>query len=108
MKNFKSTKIGTWVEILEVEMTEEQKSIMMSFDRKAMASVISDIEDKRTKKMTAKNSSDLKAFYNKMVPVLNDTDIYELICVDLSQKDDGDYTGILNCRVNGVQRQIRA
>ena len=34
MKNFKSTKIGTWVEILEVEMTEEQKSIMMSFDRK--------------------------------------------------------------------------
>ena len=108
MKNFKSTKIGTWVEMLEVEMTEEQKSIMMSLDRKAMASVMSDIDDKRTKKMTAKNSTDLKAFYNKMVPVLNDTDVYELICVDLTKKDDGDFTGILNCRVNGVQKQIRA
>lgn len=108
MKNFKSTKIGTWVEILEVEMTEEQKSIMMSFDRKAMASVVSDIEDKRTKKITAKNSTDLKAFYNKMVPVLNNTDVYELICVELTKKDDGDFSGLLNCRVNGVQKQIRA
>jgi hypothetical protein len=69
---------------------------------------MSDIEDKRTKKIIAKNSTDLKDFYNKMVPVLNNTDVYELICVDLSQKDDGDFTGILNCRVNGVQKQIRA
>lgn len=107
MKNFKSTKIGAWVEILDVEMTEEQKSIMISFDRKAMASVISDIKDKREKSVTAKNSSDLKDFYNKMVPVLNSGDVYELICVELTKKENGDLTGILNCRVNGVQSQVR-
>jgi hypothetical protein len=107
MKNFKSTKIGTWVEMLDVELSEEQKAILISFDRKAVAKVISEIEDKRAKSVTAKNSSDLKDFYNKMVPVLNSGDVYEFICVELTKKENGDLTGILNCRINGVQAQVR-
>lgn len=51
---------------------------------------------------TAADVTNANAKYNLVKPTLKDTDVYQLISIDMV-----DNKGILNCRVNGEHKQIR-
>lgn len=108
MKNYKSTIEGTWVEILKVELTEEQKALMSSTnkeDREAKIALAQSIKAQREAQLPEDKAAELVSFYNTIKPVLKETDVYQLISADISEVDA--FKGILNCRVNGEHIQIR-
>jgi hypothetical protein len=108
MKNYKSITEGTWVEILKVELTEEQKALMMSTneeDKEAQLTLAKNIKAQREAAVSEEKAEELISFYNTIKPVLKETDVYQLISADLSEATP--FTGILNCRVNGEHIQIR-
>ena len=105
MKNYQSVNEGTWVEILKVELTEEQKTILLSSDDKK--DLLSLIKSQREGEISNEKNNSLSAFYNSVKPALKEEDIYELISIDISDKENGIFTGILNCRINKEHIQIR-
>jgi hypothetical protein len=102
MKNYQSIIEGTWVEILKVELTEEQKTILLS--KKDLLSLI---KSKREGKVSIEKKNSLSAFYDSVKPELKEEDIYKLISIDVSDKEDGIFKGVLNCRINEEHIQIR-
>ena len=109
MKNFQSTTEGNWVELKPVQLTEEQRTLLMSTDeadREAQASLVEWIKSEREGEVTAKKKKELTAFYETKKPELKKDDTYKLISIDLSEKE-GVFSGILNCRVNGEHKQVR-
>jgi hypothetical protein len=108
MKTYKSTTEGTWVEILKVELTEEQKVLMVSTneeDKEAKVALAQSIKSQREGVVPEDKVAELVAFYNTIKPVLKETDDYQLISADLSETDS--FQGILNCRVNREHIQVR-
>lgn len=106
MKQYQSTTEGTWVEIKKVELTEEQKTLLMSkedSDKEAKESLIETIKSQRTSEVDATKCSELISLYDSKKPELKESDIYELISADVLEN----FTGIINCRVNGEHKQIR-
>jgi hypothetical protein len=109
MKNYQSTTEGIWIEILPVQLTKEQKTLMMSTkeeDREAKKSLIESIKTQREGSVDTEKEDKLKVFYNSVKPELNQEDVYQLISIDISEKEDK-FIGILNCRINGEHKQIR-
>jgi hypothetical protein len=109
MKNFQSTIEGTWIEILPVELTEEQQILVTSTkeeDKEAQQILIENIKSQRELSVGKTKSSTLSSFYNGIKPELKEKDTYQLISINLTEKEDK-FTGILNCRVNGEHKQIR-
>jgi regulatory protein YycI of two-component signal transduction system YycFG len=109
MKNYQSTTEGTWIELLPVQLTEEQKTLMMSTkeeDKEAKKALQETIKSQREGSVPTKKKNELKAFYNSVKSELKEDDTYQLISIDLSEKEDK-FAGILNCRVNGEHKQIR-
>ena len=108
MKNYQSITEGTWVEILKVELTAEQKALMASTneeDKEAKVALAQSIKAQREGTVSEDKAAELVAFYNTIKPVLKETDDYQLISADLSESDT--FTGILNCRVNQEHIQVR-
>jgi hypothetical protein len=108
MKTYKSTIEGTWVEILQVELTEEQKALMVSNneeDKEAKVALAQSLKAQREGTVSKDKVKELNSFYNTIKPVLKETDDYQLISADLSETDS--FQGILNCRVNREHIQIR-
>jgi hypothetical protein len=108
MKTYKSTTEGTWVEILKVELTEEQKVLIVSTneeDREAKVALAQSLKSQREGTVSKDKAVELVAFYNTIKPVLKETDDYQLISVDISETDS--FQGILNCRVNREHIQVR-
>jgi hypothetical protein len=103
MKTYQSTTEGTWVEILKVKLTEEQKAILLSDDDKK--DLLSLIKSQREAVVPEGKAAELIYFYNTIKPVLKETDVYQLISADLLEATP--FQGILNCRVNGEHTQIR-
>lgn len=106
MKQYQSTTEGAWVEIKKVELTEEQKTLLMSkedSDKQAKESLIETIKSQRTSEVDASKSNELISLYDSKKPELKESDIYELISADVLEN----FTGIINCRVNGEHKQIR-
>ena len=105
MKHLQSTTEGTWIEVKQVELTDEQKTLLRSRDE-------NDLEDKKTLLAELKTLREAKAKaadvklakdkYDEVKPTLKTTDVYQLIAIDIY-----DESGILNCRVNGIHQQIR-
>jgi len=109
MKKFQSTTEGTWIELLPVQLTEEQKTLMMSTkeeDREAKKSLIESIKTQREGSVDIEKEGELNSFYNSIKPELKAGDAYQLIAINLSEKQSK-FFGILNCRVNGEHKQIR-
>lgn len=109
MKNLQSTIEGTWVEIKPVILTEEQKTLRVSLnksDREAKIALIEEIKSQRevAPKKTDKTLAVSK--YNEVKPALKETDVYELIAMDIVVSEKLT-TGILNCRINGEHKQLR-
>jgi len=105
MKNYQLVNEGAWIEILKVELTEEQKAILLSGDDKK--DLLSLIKSQREGEMSNEKKDSLSAFYDSVKPELKEEDIYELISIDVSDKEDGIFKGILNCRINEEHIQIR-
>jgi hypothetical protein len=106
MKQFQSTTEGTWVELLPVQLTEEQKTLLRSreeSDRESQKELREWIKSQREGDVLEVVSTELKSFYNSVKPELKEGDIYHLIAVNVSEN----FKGILNCRVNGEHKQIR-
>jgi hypothetical protein len=109
MKNYQSTIEGTWIELLPVELTEEQKILLLSTeesDTEKKKTLFESIKSQRESSVGKTKSSTLSSFYNGIKPELKEKDTYQLISIDLVEKEDK-FTGILNCRVNGEHKQIR-
>jgi formylmethanofuran dehydrogenase subunit E len=110
MKNYQSTTEGIWIEILPVQLTEEQKALMMSTkeeDKEAKKALQETIKTQREGSVATKKKNELNSFYNSIKPELKEKDVYQLISVNLSEKEESNFVGILNCRVNGEHKQIR-
>jgi hypothetical protein len=108
MKTYKSNIEGAWVEILKVELTAEQKSVLMSNnenDKEAKNNLLLSIQNQREVAVSENKLQELVNFYNTIKPALKETDVYQLISADLSEANT--FEGILNCRVNGEHIQIR-
>jgi len=108
MKTYQSNIEGAWVEILKVELTEEQKSVLMSNndnDKEAKNDLLQSLKTQREVAVSENKIQELVNFYNTIKPELKETDVYQLISADLSEANP--FSGILNCRVNGEHLQIR-
>jgi hypothetical protein len=108
MKTYQSNIEGAWVEILKVELTAEQKSVLMSNndnDKEAKNDLLQSLKTQREVAVSENKIQELVNFYNTIKPELKETDVYQLISADLSEANP--FSGILNCRVNGEHVQIR-
>jgi hypothetical protein len=109
MKNYQSITEGTWVELVPVQLTEEQKTLMMSRkeeDKETKKSLMETIKSQRESSVDIEKEGELNSFYNSVKPELKENDVYQLISINLSEKEDK-FKGILNCRINGEHKQIR-
>jgi regulatory protein YycI of two-component signal transduction system YycFG len=109
MKTYQSTTEGQWIELKGVQLTKEQRDLMRSrneTDREAQAQLSDEIKSQREGEVPTQKKNELKAFYDSVKPELKEGDNYELISIDLSEKEDK-LVGILNCRINGEHKQVR-
>lgn len=110
MKNYQSTTEGSWIELLKVELTDEQKALLMSTDeadRDAQQELREQIKADKEGEVDEAKVTELTTFYQDIKPELKEEDTYQLISADISEKQEGAFTGIVNYRVNGEHKQIR-
>jgi len=108
MKNFQLKKDGVWVELLNIEMTEEQKNILVSdIDEEAKRILLEEIYSEKEVLVAEDKAAELDLFYDTIKPSLKESEVYELIALDLVETNEKTYFGILNCRVNDKHIQIR-
>jgi hypothetical protein len=110
MKNFQSTIENSWTEILAVSLTEEQIELLNSQkneDNEARIELLQLIKSQRDGIVELEKLEELNKVYNLNKPKLEETDKYQLISIDLFEKEKGKFTGIINCRVNEKHNQIR-
>lgn len=109
MKNYQSTVEGSWVEIVSVQLTEAEKALMISTkpeDAEAKKALMERIKSEREVSVKRTEVTKLTSFYESKKPALKETDTYQFISANLSGVD-GNYKGIINCRVNGEHIQVR-
>ena len=110
MKTYQSTIENIWIEVLPVTLTKEQRDLITSQkeeDRDAQKELSQLIKSQREGIVELVKSEQLSNLYDTLKPELKETDEYQLITIDLSEKQEGKFVGILNCRVNGEHKQIR-
>jgi len=109
MKNFQSKEEGTWIEILPVQITKEQRDLLHSTkeeDKEAQQELATLIKSQKGGVVSEEKTASLVQFYNSVKPEIKEGDTYQLISIDLSEKEDK-FIGILNCRINEEHKQIR-
>lgn len=106
MKNLQSILEGTWIELKQVTLTEEQIALLTSDDAQDKTDLMSEIKSQREVTATKSDADLAVSKYNEVKPALETTDVYELIAMDVVITEET-LSGILNCRVNGEHKQIR-
>jgi len=109
MKTYQSVEEGTWVELLPVQLTKEQRDLIRSNkeeDIEAKQELSALIKSQREGLVDIEREGELNSFYNSIKPELKENDVYQLIAIDVAEKENS-FSGILNCRINGEHRQIR-
>jgi hypothetical protein len=109
MKQIQSILEGTWIELLPVTLTQEQRTLLGSTnseDAEVKAVLIADIKAQREGVLATEDVTIAQAAYLANKPALAEGDTYQLIAVDMTL-DNGVTRGILNCRVNGEHKQVR-
>lgn len=110
MKNFQSTIEGTWIEKIPVALTEQEKTLLESTEESTEKNqLLSDIKSRSEASVDTAKLEVLTGFYTKVKTSLRlkETDNFELISLDLVEKDNGGFSGILNYRVNNEHIQKR-
>lgn len=109
MKTIQSIVETIWKEIVKVELTSEEKTLMFSMneeDEVAKKALIDRVKSERELELDVETSVTAQSIYEANKPTLKSTDTYQLIAVDM-QLDGEIGKGIINCRVNGEHKQIR-
>jgi hypothetical protein len=111
MKILNSTTEGTWVEIKQVELTQEDKNLLESTSETDLEAKKVLIDKIKTERESVALEADIilaQTAYESKKPTLKSTDTYQLISADFIINDDNIINnGIINCRVNGEHVQIR-
>lgn len=107
MKNYKSQIEGEWFSLVNYTPTEEQLTILKTMPTTEegvilRAQTLDALNVASTKAVSNNEKAELVALYNAHKPVLKEGDAYVFIDMNVSGSN-----GILNCRVNGEQKQIR-
>ena len=102
MKTF-DLKDGVWVELISILPTQEQLAILESEDNSLFQQQTA-ILSQLNYSIPVVNSTKLEDLYHSMIPT--EPGEYELLGIQLSE-DNGEYFGILNCRIAGEHKQIR-
>ncbi len=108
MKKYNSTTEGTWIEIVQVELTEAEQTLLRSkdpADAAARLELRQRVASESKKPVSEAKSDELSALYESLKPEVKEGDVYQLIAVDVFEKDK--LTGIINCRINKEHKQIR-
>ena len=109
MKTIQSTIETIWKEIVKVELTSEEKALMLSMNKEdevAKKTLIDRIKSERELELDVETSAIAQSIYEANKPTLKSTDNYQLIAVDMQLEGEVG-KGIINCRVNEEHRQIR-
>jgi hypothetical protein len=105
MKNLQSIVEGIWVELKQVQLTKEQKTLLSSKDeanKEAVIALLAEIKSLREVEAQEEDVVLAQAKYEEVKPTLKETDVYQLISFNITGNN-----GILNCRVNGEHKQVR-
>ena len=98
MKNLQSRTEGTWVELKQIQLTDQQKILLSSKDEaneEAVIALLAEIKSLKEVVAQKKDAALAQAKYERVKPRLKETDVYQLISFDIKCNN-----GILNCRVN--------
>ena len=109
MKQYQSTEEGNWIQILNVDLGDQYtqlRQMMESGDHEGAKALSQSIKEQREVPVTGQEASGLQSFYESKKPELAEGQTYQLIAIDMTG-ENGSYTGILNCRVNGEHVQVR-
>lgn len=109
MKNYQSTEEGIWIEVLNPDLTQEfalLQELLAEQQYEAARDVQNAIKVQREGTVPEEKLTDLNVLYQTHKPEIPDGISYQLIAMDISEID-GEFGGILNCRVNGEHKQIR-
>lgn len=108
MNTYQSSIEGAWSSFIPVLLTVEQQKLMRSREEsEAKTELINTLSSQRIGEVSGKKTKELSDFYNTLKPELKEEDVYELISIDILEKEEGIYTGILNFRINSEHKQIR-
>lgn len=108
MENFQSTIEGEWVKVNSIILTATEKALLASTSEEnieAKSILLEEIKSKKYTNVTEPFSSILIGLYNRVKPVVKETDTYQLIACDILKTKK--LSGILNCRINGEHKQVR-
>ena len=109
MKVIQSTLETIWKEIVKIELTSEEQTLIFSTNEEnevAKKALIDRVKSERELELDVETSTIAQAIYESKKPTLKSTDTYQLIAVDMQL--EGEFgTGIINCRVNEEHVQIR-
>jgi hypothetical protein len=111
MKTLNSTTEGSWIEIKQVELTQEDKNLLESTSETNLEAKKVLIDKIKTERESVALEADItlaQTVYESKKPTLKSTDTYQLISADFIINDDNIINnGIINCRVNEEHVQIR-
>jgi hypothetical protein len=109
MKNLQSHIEGTWIELVQVELTEKEQTLLMSkeeSDKEAKVKLLEKIKTEREKPASKEDAELVQKLYEGIKPKLEEGQTYELIAMNASFSEKR-ISGIINFRVNGEHKQIR-
>ena len=109
MKVIQSTVETIWKEIVKIELTSEEQTLIFSTNEEnevAKKALIDRVKSERELELDVETSAIAQAIYEANKPTLKSTDTYQLIAVNMQLEGEVG-TGIINCRVNEEHIQVR-
>lgn len=109
MKNYQSTNEGIWIEVLNPDLTQEfalLHELLAEQQYEAANDVQNAIKIQREGAVSEEKLTELNTVYQTHKPKIPDGISYQLIAMDVSEIE-GEFRGILNCRVDGEHKQVR-
>jgi len=105
MKNYISKQEGVWKQVIKVVLSEEEKALLQDFSvesRESRKALSSRIQSEREIDVPNNVVDSLQSIYSENKP----EEDYQLIAVNITEIE-GNYSGIINCRIRGNHVQIR-
>lgn len=106
MKKYKALNESSWVEIIDVVITEDEALILNSGTEEQIAALEEEIKVRSTPiDVLSDELADLLAVYNEYKPTLKEGDVYSLTSFDIAMSADkrmGAYNYVLNGNIVNV------
>lgn len=106
MKKYRAINESNWVQLIDVNITQEEYHILINGTEEEIAALEEDIKVRRTPvNVTGEELSNLLAIYNEYKPQLKEGDVYNLLSFDIAISEDlrmGAYNYKLNNNIVNV------